>query len=173
MLEHKTDPEFKTSFVDGSKNAQMSTIKEHRASPDHTRSSRAHSGLTFNQIDASGTIPITNFFKSKIENAKFNVMIPTFNDIYFLAYENLSLLKAESLHKLMRTSGVEISEHYADKNAAKDIMLCIADSIQQDISKEIRNANFVGLSFDSSQDIMGNNNFVVLYVHVTLVRMVT
>jgi hypothetical protein len=148
------------NMTSGCIDIQNSALEHHASRSEHDIARQAY----HKEKSSTGTQKEKNldhFFRSKKEELSFEVMLPTFKNVLWLAKECLPLFKAESLHQLSKHQGVDVSEHYRNHHAAREIL----DSINQVLvnldSKIFSNCNFFGLAFDSSTDTSSNENLII------------
>ena len=68
--------------------------------------------------------------QSTKEKLKFELIVPLFRNIYFIAKEDLALLKFESFNDFCGSHGLEFNDNYRNRKAGKEMM--------EDISRKIR-----------------------------------
>lgn len=92
-------------------------------------------------------------FLNPIAEVPEEELMPLFRSIYWLSHNTIALLKCTSLHSLMDAQKVEQNLNYRNENSGRDIMLCIAQIIREDVLAKIKQSPFIGLLFDESTDI--------------------
>ena len=90
---------------------------------------------------------IASIFHSTKEKLKYELMLPLFRNIYFIAKEDLTLLKYKSLNDFCSNHGLEFNENYRNRNSGKEIMEAISRSIRENIMKDLLDSEYFRLSF--------------------------
>jgi len=73
-------------------------------------------------------------------------------NIWWLAIENIALVKAENLHTLTSSHGVDISQAYWSSSATTEILECISFVYEEILLNEIKGADFISIMIDESED---------------------
>ena len=87
--------------------------------------------------------------------------------ITFLAVENIALIKSESLLLMMEKCGVSLSQSYRDKHAARDLVECLASSLEDNLISKLSGHKFIGIQIDESTDV-GKESILISYVTIFL-----
>ena len=88
-----------------------------------------------------------------------------FRNVYWLAKENVAILKATSLHDLAKFNGVSIEtgSSYCGKMAAWQFVEALNEVVENDIIQDLQVCSFYSLMADESTDISVSKN-LILYV---------
>jgi hypothetical protein len=152
------------NFTTGTTNGQHSSLVFHAGMDDHRLAQKLFLGQTV-ESQKSQTQPTSSgldkYFKSNKLTLAYEIMLPIFRNIYFLSRELMPLHKASKLHDLASLHGIELTDHYRNNHAAREILFSINDVIDQDSQISLQKSNFVGIMLDSSTDIAGNVNLIV------------
>jgi hypothetical protein len=138
---------------------QNSALEYHTTTADHELARRSH--LEDKKPMETTKKNLDFFFKTKKEQLSYEMMIPTFRNVLWLAKECLPLYKAESLHLHCKSQGVEVSEHYRNHLAAREILTSINQVLVNSDIRKLRETNFVGISIDSSTDTSSRENLII------------
>ena len=89
------------NFIRGTNNFKTSTLSDHVDIKDHQSARDLHEkkkeANVRTKVDPS-QLTINESFKNNRRNLQYEMMLPLFRNIYFIAVENLALLKYESLN---------------------------------------------------------------------------
>ncbi len=77
-------------------------------------------------------------------------MLPLFEGSYWIACENLPIIKYDSLYHLFDKIGVEKMEGYKRKEACKDFLNSIYHVLHEELIKELKNSEQISIMIDST-----------------------
>ena len=83
--------------------------------------------------------------------------------ITFLVVENIALIKSEFLLSMIEKCGVSLSQSYRDKHAARDLVECLASSLEDNLISKLSGHKFIGIQIDESTDV-GKESILISYV---------
>lgn len=116
------------NMIRGSQNFQKCTLREHILIADHIAALDLRNKTQEKQPEKKSSIP--SIFKSIREQLQFLDMLPLIKNAYWVAKENLSLYKFESLNTLNEFNGLEFNQNYRNRKAGLEIMTHCAEIIR-------------------------------------------
>ena len=159
ILKNK-DSKVDNNMTRGTNNFQKSTLKEHLKLDSHTKALKLEdNSLSSSKQDNQN--PITNLFRTNKEKLQFLEILPLFKGVYWIAKENLPLLKFDSLNVLLSTLNVEFNPNYRNRKSGYEIVQHISETIREKIVKSLQNCLYFGITIDSSSDISNHENLAV------------
>ena len=154
------------NMIRGTSNFRASTLTEHLLLKDHdlardNNEVKKNKNNTAASINQQNQPTIASIFHSNKEKLKFELMVPLFKNIYFIAKEDLALLKFESLNDLCLSHGLEFNENYRNRKAGKEMMEAISRTIREKLTQDISESEYFGLALDTSMDVSSTENLVI------------
>ena len=125
-LKKKTSAE--PNFIKGTSNFQKSTKQEHLSSQIHPLARDFYEISNNHDVinKDNNQIEIPELFKSNREKLQFELILPLFKNIFFIAKQNLSFLKFEALNSHLDELGLEYNENYRNRVSGKEMLGYIA-----------------------------------------------
>ena len=153
------------NFIRGTNNFKTSTLSDHVDIKDHQSARDLHEkkkeANVRTKVDPS-QLTINESFKNNRRNLQYEMMLPLFRNIYFIAVENLALLKYESLNNLCELHDLQFNENYRNRTSGKEMLIYIAESIRAKLVNELQKAEYFGMSLDSSMDVSSTENMTIV-----------
>ena len=90
---------------------------------------------------------------------------PVYADLYFVATVHLAFTKYEKICDLGVRHGVELSDSYRNRNACKDFIHSISESMKQNVATTVSSARFFSILMDGSTDASNTDDelFLVMW----------
>ena len=82
--------------------------------------------------------------------------------MYFVAQENLPLVKYEEINKLCEVQGLDIPVHYRCTTSGREILDYIVNTIRIKLLRELHESPFFGFSIDKSEDNGKQENLIII-----------
>ena len=103
--------------------------------------------------------------KEKIPNQD---LIPFFRNVYFLAKENVALIKSKNLHKLVEINGSsQINVNYRCSRITKEFVSCIAADFRVKVMDDIKKSPFIGIQADESIDVTFRSHLALAIQYIS------
>lgn len=153
---------FKPGFIDGSRNLRASSFKDHAASDMHARAM-----LLLRKESSSSVVDYAPIAKAlcRLDPATFATVSKKFEVAYFIAKENLALVKMKSLCELIERQGSSVGVGYRNDKACATFVHYIAEDQKLQLLGKLSKVKFFSIQSDASTD-SGNIEdelFLVLY----------
>ena len=89
------------------------------------------------------------------------MIAPLLRNIYFIAKEDLAILKYEVLNKICVVHNFEFNENYINRKSGREILGYIAEPLREKKINELKESEYFGISLDSSMDVSWKENLVI------------
>ena len=158
---------FRATFIEGSSNVRVSSVKDHAVLDMHTRAM-----LLFKKSEAcvpSEFSPIARALAQSSMDASTKAKIKRkFEAAYFVAKENLAFTKMRPICQLEERHGVDLGHEYQNDKSCAIFIDFIASEQQMILQKALEKAKFFSIQADASTDAGNQEIEMFLVVYLTL-----
>ena len=136
-----------STFVSGSQNFKIESVRSHEASTGHTRYVAAAKVTENPQLAPlpRALLSMSNEVSQKMERL--------FDIAYFVAKREMPFTSFPHLCKLEMKHGVELGNTYINDKACKTFVTAIAGQLKHELSSKLQSSKFISVMADSACDV--------------------
>ena len=156
---------FSSKWIEGADSVRLSNVRDHAQNDQHTHAMHLLK-IQHAKIDGLGPSSYSQIVHAftKLSEEERDKLRVKFDISYFVASENLPLTKYSKLCDLERRHGVCVGNSYTNDNSGKEMIHFTAETMRQDLRKNLDEAKFFSVVLDGSADKGNIDNEAMLLI---------